>query len=112
MTNNRQISDRNAARLVAGIVGFAAGIKPEQILSAGRGTVEVSSTRQVSMYLCHVALGLSLARVANAFARDRSTVAHSCRLIEDRRDDQTYDAWIECLEDSLRAMEPLRRSVA
>lgn len=112
MTTSRQISDRNGAQLVAGIVGFAVGVKPDQILSPGRGTVDVSGARQVSMYLSHVALGMSLARVANAFARDRSTVAHACRLVEDRRDDQGYDAWIECLEDGLRAMEPLRKSVA
>jgi chromosomal replication initiation ATPase DnaA len=51
---------------------------------------------------------MSLARVAIAFDRDRSTVAHACHIIEDRRDDPEFDAWIESLEDALRETPPPR----
>ncbi len=54
------------------------------------------------MYLLHAGFGLSLARVANAFRRDRSTVGHACHLIEDRRDDLDFDDWIDRLERVLR----------
>lgn len=112
MNLNRPVSDRNNARLIAGMVGYALGVKSEDILAEGRGTLEVARARQVSMYLSHVAIGMSLARVANAFGRDRSTVAHGCHLIEDRRDDPTFNAWIERLEDGLRTLQPLGQSAA
>lgn len=59
------------------------------------------------MYLAHVALGMSLARVAQAFERDRSTVAHACHIIEDRREEAEFNAWVECLEDGLKSLQPL-----
>ena len=112
MRLNRQVSDRNGARLVSGLVGYALSVRQEDILSEGRGAIEVARARQVAMYLAHVGMGLSLARVAYAFDRDRSTVAHACRLIEDRRDDPDFDGWVTCLEDGLKSLEPLRSSAA
>jgi chromosomal replication initiation ATPase DnaA len=55
------------------------------------------------MYLTHVAFGLSIQRVATAFMRDRSTVAHACHVVEDRRDDPKFDDMLDQLEASLRA---------
>jgi len=112
MSFGRLISDRNNARLVSGLVGYAMAVRAEEILTSGRGTLEVSRARQVAMYLAHVGMGMSLARVATAFERDRSTVAHGCHLIEDKRDDLSFNAWIECLEDGIRSLEPLRKNVA
>jgi hypothetical protein len=40
--------------------------------------------------------------VAEAFGRDRSTAVHACRLIEDRRDDPSFDAVFDALEDECR----------
>ncbi len=59
------------------------------------------------MYLTHVAFGLTMARTAAAFGRDRSTAAHACRLIEDERDDATFDARLDALETLLRDAEAL-----
>lgn len=109
---NRQVSDRSFARLVSGMVGYALGVRVESILSEGRGTLDVARARQVSMYLAHVAVGMSLARVAQAFDRDRSTVAHACQIIEDRRDDPAFEAWIETLEDGVRTLQPLGQHAA
>jgi chromosomal replication initiation ATPase DnaA len=64
------------------------------------------------MYLCHVALGMSLSRIARAFDKDRSTVAHGCHQVEDRREDPDFDIWIEQLEDGLRSVSPLHASHA
>ena len=47
---------------------------------------------------------MSLARVAQAFGRDRSTVAYACHKIEDMRDDAAFDQRLDDLETSLRAM--------
>jgi hypothetical protein len=73
------------------------------LMDEGRGSVTAAYARQIAMYLTHVAFGMSLARVAFAFARDRSTVAHACHVIEDRRDDPKLDDLLDQLEASLRA---------
>ena len=64
------------------------------------------------MYLAHVGFGMSLARVASAFGRDRSTVAHACRQVEDKRDDPAFDAWMETLEQGLVTVAPLSKLAA
>ncbi len=46
-------------------------------------------------------VGEARGRVAAAFGRDRSTVAHACREIEDRREDGQFDLWISALEGML-----------
>ena len=43
-----------------------------------------AAERDVSLAL---AFGVNLSAVGRAFGRDRTTAAHACRLIEDRRDD-------------------------
>jgi hypothetical protein len=41
---------------------------------------------------------LSLTDVGQIFARDRTTVAHACAVIEDRRDDPVFDRALELME--------------
>lgn len=94
------------ARLVTGLAGYALGVSEEEVRAATRRRREAAFARQVAMYLAHAGLGMSLARVAYAFGRDRSTVAHACHLIEDRRDEPEFDAWMQALEASARAAPP------
>ena len=96
--------------MACGVAIFALGAPVEAVLGRDRGRRQDAFARHVAMYLCHVAFELSLARVAAAFGRDRSTVAHACHLIEDRRDDSAFDAWIGALEAALR--ETPRRAPA
>jgi hypothetical protein len=58
------------------------------------------------MYLAHVAFEMSLAQIAALFRRDRSTVAHACHIVEDRREDALFDGWISGLEAALRETPP------
>jgi chromosomal replication initiation ATPase DnaA len=103
-----RLRDAQAAQLAAGLAAYALGVEPAEILSPGRGAAEAASARQLAMYLTHVGFAMSLARVANAFGRDRSTVAHACQRIEDWRDDETVDLLVESLESALReAPEPM-----
>jgi chromosomal replication initiation ATPase DnaA len=67
------------------------------------------------MYLAHVGCGVSLTEVGRLFERDRTTVAHACGLIEDKRDDPDFDYRLDhleravsCLIDAL-AMHQARR---
>lgn len=50
------------------------------------------------MYLAHVGFSLSAESVARQFRRDRSTVAHACRVVEDNRDDRWFDCRVAALE--------------
>ena len=54
--------------------------------------------RQIAMYICHVTLCMKQTHVGEGFGRDRSTVAHACAVVEDRRDDKAYDAFLSSLE--------------
>jgi len=58
----------------------------------------VTRARHVAMYLAHVIFGLSFGAVAAGFGRDRKTVMHAVRLIEDARDNPTFDAALANLE--------------
>lgn len=63
-----------------------------------RGQAKISFGRQIAMYLCHVSYKMPMVRIAHALHRDRSTVAHACRVIEDCRDDPAWDQILDQLE--------------
>ncbi|WP_208975070.1 helix-turn-helix domain-containing protein [Pseudovibrio exalbescens] len=86
------------AWVVTGRVALAFGVNPEYLHSPTRGMANVALARQVSMYLLHVALGMTLARAGAAFDRDRTTAAHACRVVEDLRDNPAFDRQISELE--------------
>ena len=77
-----------------------------ELWSDRRGNRRVAFARQVAMYLAHVVCGLTLPEVGALFARDRTTVAHACGLIEDRRDDPGFDRALDLLEGVLRLLSP------
>jgi chromosomal replication initiation ATPase DnaA len=72
------------------------------LLVPTRGAPKAAFARQVAIYLMHVCFGLSFAAVGRMFHRDRTTVAHACRLIEDRRDDRELDRRLAVLERTCR----------
>lgn len=91
--------------IAAQLASSASGVPVKTIASTCRdATRRVSGARQVAMYLAHTVAGLPLARVAEHFGRDRTTAAYACRLVEDRRDDQEFDARLGVLEDLMRAV--------
>lgn len=96
--------DEDRAYLAAALTAYALGLKTEAILSARRRSPAEARARQISMYLLRTALGMSLSRVARAFNRDRTTVAHGCHLIEDCRDDPDFDIWLEQLSVGLSSV--------
>ncbi|MEP1143186.1 MAG: helix-turn-helix domain-containing protein [Henriciella sp.] len=109
---SQQRIDKNSACLAVSLVAYALEMKAEEILLPERGPRELVRARQVAMYLTHVGLGKSLSRVAIAFERDRSTVAHACHRIEEMRDDIDFDAWLEALEEGLNTVAPLLAKAA
>jgi hypothetical protein len=92
--------DPHGVRLV-GLVAQERGVPALLLLHSSRCTAEVAIARQVAMYLMHVVLQRDYAEVGGFFGRDRTTVAHACAQIEDRRDDPTFDAGLQRLEARL-----------
>lgn len=91
------------ARLTADLVAFAVRAPASQILADRRGPPRAASARQVVMYLLGAAFGMSQLEVAAAVGRDRTTVAHGVKVVEDKREDLRFDLWLARLEVCLRA---------
>ena len=83
------------------------GIASKDLRRTTRGRAKVALARQVAMYLAHVGCGLSLTETGRLFERDRTTVAHACGVIEDRRDDPTFDRALDLLEWAVPALTQL-----
>lgn len=96
--------DEDRAYLAGALVAYALGLKSEDVLSQERGNPVHARARHIAMYLAHTACSMSLGRVARAFGRDRSTVSHACRIIEDYREDADFDIWVEQLSAGLQSV--------
>jgi len=87
-----------AVRLLETLVASAFQIDAGALRARTRGTASVAFARQVAMYLAYTRLGLPYAIVGAVFGRDRTTAAHACRLVEERRDDPRIDSALDYLE--------------
>jgi chromosomal replication initiation ATPase DnaA len=74
------------------------GLEVATVLSSTRGAPRAAYARQVAMYLAHVGFELSFETIGRVFHRDRTTVAHACRVVEDSRDDIGLDRQLAALE--------------
>ena len=97
--------ERSGFRLVIEhVVTCVFGVPVQDLQAANRGRANVALARQTAMYLANVGCSLSLTEVGTLFERDRTTVAHACALIEDRRDNPDFDRALELLERAVRAL--------
>lgn len=85
-------------------VGTVYGVGQDELSVSTRGRKKVALARQIAMYIGHVVCGQTLTDVGRLFARDRTTVAHACGVIEDLRDDPRFDQTLELLERIVRAL--------
>jgi hypothetical protein len=85
-------------RLMEEAVAAAFAVPADELRASSRRTAGVAFARQSAMYLAHVALGLSLHAVGRIFHRHRTTAAHACLLVEQRRDDPAIDRLLDMLE--------------
>jgi chromosomal replication initiation ATPase DnaA len=84
--------------LVEATVAASFGL-PRAILKApSRCPAQVAFARQIAMYTAHIWLGLNLTEVGRHFHRDRTTVAHACKVVEDRRDNPQVDRIVSAIE--------------
>ncbi len=85
-------------RLIEAAIGDVFGVTHADLSAPSRGKAPVALARQAAMYVAHVSCGLNLTDVGTIFGRDRTTVAHACAVIEDRRDDPVFDRALELME--------------
>ena len=100
------------AWLSSSLVCYAMGLATQSVLADSRGSAATCKARQMSMYLLHTTLGVSLSLVARAFNRDRSTVAHACNAVENMREDLALDELIEQLSQGLLTVVDVREPLA
>ena len=96
--NSRPSQLRRACRVVRLITKEAGHLAGAHDIVERAQKQRLSQSRQIAMYVCHVALQFSLSEVGQAFNRDRTTVAYACRVIEDRRDDRAFDEFVASIE--------------
>lgn len=99
--NVEDVPKQLACNFVKTSVAMVLSVPVDHLNAQTRRTANVAFARQVAMYITHVTLGMSLGAVGRVFGRDRTTVAHACRLIEDRRDEPLVDFLVDCLERSV-----------
>jgi chromosomal replication initiation ATPase DnaA len=92
----------HAGDLISVVVSAAFTVPVGELRAASRRRAPVALARQSAMYLAHVTLGLTFTEVGRVFGRDRTTAAHACRKIEDRRTELRLDAALAELEHALR----------
>ena len=80
---------------VDGVAEIAGGPAARLIGPTPRG---LQHRRQAAMYLAHVAFSVRTVDVARGFGRDTTTVYHAYRQIEDMRDDDGFDAFLDAVE--------------
>lgn len=86
---------------VEAVVASAFAVPTESIRVPRRGRACEAFARQVAMYLSHTRLGLSYTAAGAFFGRDRTTAAHACRAVEEKREDATVDAIVDYLERAI-----------
>jgi ATPase involved in DNA replication initiation len=94
---------QSPTRRAAALVAAEMDVSIHLIFHASRCQARTARARQLAMYLAHVVLGQSLTAIGEAFGRDRTTVSYACNLIEDLRDDKSFDSAVERLEMLLEA---------
>ncbi|MEM8749394.1 MAG: helix-turn-helix domain-containing protein [Pseudomonadota bacterium] len=79
-------------------VSLALAVPLSDIQSGTRSGQDAALARQIAMYLCHTTFSMMMTEVGLYFKRDRTTVAHACAVVEDKRDKFSFDLVICQLE--------------
>ncbi|MEL6436444.1 MAG: helix-turn-helix domain-containing protein, partial [Pseudomonadota bacterium] len=80
----------------------------DMLRSPSRCSKDIALSRQIGMYLAHTSIRLTMAQVGLGFQRGKSTVVHACHLVEDMREDATFDAFLARLERIIEIVQGAR----
>lgn len=89
---------RNVCRIIRQMVGELVPLFGDRVMLRRDRRRLSCHVRQIAMYVCHVALRISMSDIGEAFGRDRTTVGHACHVVEDRRDDPAFDDFVSAVE--------------
>jgi chromosomal replication initiation ATPase DnaA len=104
LTAHKCVGKFQLRRVIDPAVAAVFEVDVNDLRTSTRGSPRAAFARQVAMYLAHVVCGLSLTEVGALFARDRTTVAHACTVVEDERDDPDLDGRLEHLECAVASL--------
>jgi chromosomal replication initiation ATPase DnaA len=97
-SSTRFTSPQAIHRQVALCVKHDFGVSLKELTQGPRGSQQAALARQAAMYLCHTKFALGFETIGRLFHRDRTTVAHACRMIEERREHMSFDCRMSALE--------------
>lgn len=100
MPRVRQVDplDPARARLAVAAVAIEFGVPDLSLERPEQRNPLIDFARQVAMYLASSLFGMTMTRIGELFGRDRSTVSHALRVVEDGRTDPVFDSKIDRLE--------------
>ena len=86
------------AKLAVAVAAIEFGVPDLDLGAPHQRSPLTDYARQVAMYLSSCSFGMTMTRIGELFGRDRSTVSHAIRVVEDGRTDPVLDKKIERLE--------------
>lgn len=89
---------------VAAVVAQDFAVERATLFARTRSSPRDALARQTAMYLAHTVFAISFGQIGRIYGRDRTTVAHACRRIEDAREGVGFDDRLRRLE--LRCRRP------
>lgn len=102
------VEDRAHTSNAAAIISASTGVPLADIMSETRGGPEAALARHLLAYILRVEYNWTTVRVGAAMNRDRTTVAHSCDVITDVREEHhEVDEWIISLKSVIAHMQTL-----
>lgn len=90
--------DPARAKLVVAAAAIEFGVPELNLSRPEQRAPLIDFARQVAMYLASCTFGMTMTRIGELFGRDRTTVSHAVRVIEDSRTDPVFDAKLTRLE--------------
>ena len=94
---------KRIAQCAKNIACYIFDVSMREMEARTRSRAHAAFARQAAMYLCNIGQCLSLSEIGYGFSRDRTTVAHACRLIEDCREEGgDLDMLLTEMEEALR----------
>lgn len=80
--------------------GSEFGVNRAQLLQPTRGRKNISTARQVAMYVFSVGLGKTPTETAHAFKRDRTTARHAILSVEIALDDAEFAQRVQRVQEA------------
>ena len=90
---------------IAELIARANDIPLADLFADAERLHRIAALRHTAMYLAHVEASMTYQAIADAFGRDRTTVAYACARTEDKREDPAFDRWLAGLAEEIQAMK-------